>query len=208
MAENHKVEPGDCIFSIAYDHGFFADTLWNHQENKEIKERRKDPSVLFPGDKVHVPDKRLKEVSHPTNEVHKFRVKNTPKMLRIQFKYLEVPIKDTEYKLKIDNTDMTGKTDNEGWLKHAIPPNAKSAKLLFADGSEYEIDLGILDPVEEVRGLKQRLAALGIFDGAINSQMTEDVETALKIFQFANDLQPTGEPDDKTKQMLKELVGK
>jgi len=208
MAENYQVKPGDCIFSIAFERGFFADTLWDLSENKGIRESRKEPSVLFPGDVVQIPDKRLKEVSRTTNEVHKFQVKNTPKILRIQFKYLDTPVKNTEYSLKVDSTELKGKTDGEGWLKHAIPPNSKSAKLVFADGSEYEIDLGLLDPVDETRGLKQRLAALGMFRGSINSEMTNEVESALKIFQFANDLEPTGEPDDQTKQKLKVLVGK
>ena len=208
MAENHDVKQGECIYSIAFEKGFFADTIWDHPNNKELREKRTYPSVLCPGDPVFVPDKQVKEVSRSTNEVHKFQVKNTPKLLRIQFKYLETPIKDSEYKLKIDAVELTGRTDGEGWLKHYISPNARIAKLRFADGSEYEIGLGLLDPVDEVRGIKQRLAALGIFHGQIDNQSTEESKTAIKVFQFANDLDPTGDADDKTRKKLEELVGK
>ena len=37
-----------------------------------------DPAILLPGDVVFVPEKNPKEVSEPTNQVHKFRMKNAP----------------------------------------------------------------------------------------------------------------------------------
>jgi hypothetical protein len=37
MAINHEVEEGDCIYSIAFENGFFADTIWNHANNAELK---------------------------------------------------------------------------------------------------------------------------------------------------------------------------
>ena len=62
MAENYQVKQGDCISSIAFEKGFFPDTIWNHPENENLKELRKDPSVLLPGDSVYIPDKRLRNL--------------------------------------------------------------------------------------------------------------------------------------------------
>ena len=72
MPINHQVKQGDCISSIAFENGFFPDTIWNHPSNAELKKKREDPHVLLPGDMVFIPDKRPKEVSEPTNQVHKF----------------------------------------------------------------------------------------------------------------------------------------
>jgi len=208
MATNYQVKQGDCIFSIAYENGFFADTIWNHQNNKDLKEKRKDPNVLMPGDSVYVPDKRLREYSEPTNQVYKYKCKNTPKTFRIQFKYINTPLKNVDYKLTIDGKETEGKTDGDGWLKQSIQPNAKLAKVSLADGAEYEFKLGNLDPVDETAGLKQRLQALGIFLGAINSSIDDEFKNALKVFQFSHGLDVSGEADGKTKDLLAQLAGK
>ena len=61
MPINHTVRAGDCISSIAFERGFFPDTIWNHGDNSDLKTRREDPNVLLPGDVVVVPDKVKKQ---------------------------------------------------------------------------------------------------------------------------------------------------
>ncbi|MGC9973362.1 MAG: LysM domain-containing protein [Bryobacteraceae bacterium] len=46
----HVVKQGDCMSSIADQYGFFWETLWNHERNAQLKERRKNPNVLMAGD--------------------------------------------------------------------------------------------------------------------------------------------------------------
>ena len=208
MPINYQVKQGDCIFSIAFEHGFFADTIWNHPENAKLKEKRQDPNVLMPGDIVFVPDKRLKEVSEPTNDVFKYRCKNTPKMFRVQIVRLGIPVKDMEYMLDIDGVVKPGKTDGEGWTKQeAIAPNAKKAKITIADGLKYELNLGYLDPITEIAGVQGRLEGLGYYEGAINNRLDDKTKQAIEIFQRSNKLEVTGAPDDKTKNLLVEMIG-
>lgn len=208
MAINYQVKQGDCIFSIAVEHGFFADTIWNDPNNAELKKKREDPNVLLPGDKVYIRDKQLKEVSKPTNDVHKFRCKNTPKTLRIQLMNFDTPISNAEYTIDIDGKESKGKTDNEGWIKQTILPNAKLAKLVLADGSKYELKLGNLDPVNEITGIQGRLRNLGFYEGSVNGQMTDETKNALRDFQHSHDLEVTGEANDETKDLLVKLTEK
>lgn len=208
MPINYQVKQGDCIFSIAVEHGFFADTIWNHPNNAELKKKREDPNVLMPGDVVFVRDKQLKEVSEPTNHVYKFRCKNTPKLLRIQFMNFDTPMSNLAYVLEIDGQKKEGQTDSEGWLRQYIVPNAKTAQLTLADGSEYELILGNLDPVDEITGIQGRLHSLGFYKGSINGQMNDDTKDALLIFQHSHELEATGEADEKTKDLLMQMTGK
>lgn len=204
---NHNVVQGDCISSIAFENGFFSDTIWNHPNNAELKEKRQDPNVLMPGDMVFVPEKRLKEVSEATNQVHKFKLKNTPKMFRLQLVRLGLPVKEIDYKINIDGVEKSDKTDGEGWIKPiGIAPNAKIAKIELADGSKYEMQLGYLNPIDEITGIQGRLYGLGFYKGAINGQLNEETKEALEIFQRSNNLEVTGEVTEETKGMLKEML--
>ena len=207
MAENYQAKQGDSIFSIAFEHGFFADTIWDHPNNKELKEKRKDPNVLLPGDLVYIPDKRLREYSEATNQVYKYKCKNTPKILSIQIMRSEKPVAEMNFTLDIDGLRSEGKTDSSGWIKKAVAPHAKKAVITLEEGQEFELRLGFLDPIDEISGLQGRLKTLGYYEGAVDGKMSEATTDALKVFQNSNEIDVTGVADDSTKGKLKDLIG-
>lgn len=206
MAENYQVKQNDCISSIAFERGFFPDTIWNHPNNKDLKNKREDPNVLMPGDIVYIPDKRLREYSETTNQVYKYKCKNTPKVLRIQIKYLEDPMPNAEYQLKVDGLEKKGKTDGDGWLQQSILPNAKRA-YLYVEEQEFQLTLGELDPVDEANGIQQRLRTLGFYDGRIDGTMNPETVEAVKVFQIKNGLTPNGTVDQTVKDLLVKETG-
>ena len=57
----HKVKQGECISSIAEDYGFSWERIWNDLNNEELKQKRKDPNILYPGDEVVIADKEVRE---------------------------------------------------------------------------------------------------------------------------------------------------
>lgn len=191
--EDYEVKQGDCLSSIAYDNGLFIDTIWNHPKNAALKEKRKDPNVLMPGDIVFVPDKRLKEVEKPTNEVHKFRCKNTPEKLKLQLFIEDEPRGDEKYVLEIDGLKFPGTTDSQGRLEQSIPPNARQGKLLLKGGEEvYELRLGHLNPHDHITGAQGRLRHLGFYYGSIDGEMSPELEHAIQEFQISQDIEPDG----------------
>lgn len=206
MATNYQVKQGDCISSIAFEHGFFADTIWNHPKNTELKERRKDPNVLFEGDIVHVPDIRVKEVSESTNQVHKFQCKNTPEKLKLQLFKENEPRENKEYELEIDGLKFSGTTDSQGRLEHSIPPNAKEGKLLLNNGEEiYQLGLGHLNPHDEISGVQGRLRHLGFYFGSIDGKSSPELDHAVQEFQISRDIEPDGELNDETINALEKV---
>jgi hypothetical protein len=222
MAEDYTVEPGDCMSSIAYEHGFFWQTLWNLSENAALKTRRKNPNVLMTGDVVHIPDLTVRNESGATETTHKFMLKGVPEMLRM--KLLDAnhkPRANLDYIIVIDGDSRRGKTDSQGELKESIPPNAKTGKLTFAAPGNKTgkptpgkpknqvmiLQLGNLNPISEVSGLKARLANLGLYKGPIDDNLDDATKQAISVFQRKKGLPVTGVADDATKAQLQQTHG-
>ena len=80
----HVVQEGDCISSMAESNGLFWKTVWDHPENADLKEKRQDPNILFPGDVVFIPELRLRLETKPVDGKHKFVRKGVPAKIRIR----------------------------------------------------------------------------------------------------------------------------
>jgi hypothetical protein len=207
MSINHQVKQGDCISSIAFENGFFPDTIWNHPNNATLREKRPDPNVLVPNDVVFVPDKRLKVVSEPTNQVHKFQLKNTPAVFSVQlFDYLEEPRANQNYEFIIDDKlTLTGTTTSQGVLEVTFPPNSNRGVLTVGDDREVvEFFFGYLETTSEVRGMQARLQNLG-FECPISGKLDGETIEAMKAFQRRFNLEITGKADSATLDKLEEL---
>lgn len=218
----YVVQQGDCVSSIAYEHDLFPDTIWDHPDNAELKKLRKDPNALFPGDVLIIPEKQLKEESCPAEQKHRFRRKGVPERLRIQFltgdEEDDAPRKGIPYTLDITTKNgdpvpqITGKTDNDGYLDEMIPPDALKGIIVLDEGEEeevYEIMLGHIDPIDTPSGIKARLENLGYECGEDNNTLDDITIEAIRMFQADNGLKilPSDftEIDQDTLDKLEEL---
>jgi hypothetical protein len=84
VGTTYVVRKGDCLSSIAFEHGFLWDAIWNHPDNAGLRSLRKDPDVLLEGDVVAIPDPAPKQVSVPTMANHRFVLRTAPTMLRLR----------------------------------------------------------------------------------------------------------------------------
>jgi hypothetical protein len=197
----HVVRQGECLTSIAAAHGLHPDTIWNDAANAELKRKRKDPSVLLPGDRLHVPERRLKQESGATEQRHRFRRKGLPVRLILTIRQGGQPRADTPYALTVDGRTREGTTDGDGKLDEPIPAGAHGARLVVDPGGEdeqiFELDLGGLDPVTETAGVQKRLDNLG-FTCESSGELDDQTAAALMAFQKEHDLEPTGSADAKT----------
>ena len=201
------VSRGDSIPSISKDKGFFWETLWNHGENSQLKAERKNPNQLVPGDEVFVPEIREKKVSKSTDQKHEFVRKGEPHKLRLQLKMLGEARANEAYVLDIDGELTEGQTDGEGKLEHPIPGNASRGRLILQDGKEIiPVRIGHLDPVDVIAGVQQRLNNIGFRCGAEGGdEINEATQQALRLFQEAHKLAVSGEPDEATKEKLRQI---
>jgi hypothetical protein len=203
MAEDYTVSTGECMHSIAFEHGFFWETLWNHANNAALKDLRQDPSVLFEGDVVHIPDLTVREESCGAEQTHRFRLKGVPAHLRIRLMQDDQPIANQPFELDVDGRTETGTTDGDGNIDVPVMPNASGGELIVGEGADravYPLDFGYVDPLDTESGVAGRLADLGY-------STDPDLAEALRSFQARNGLSETGEIDQATRDKLEELFG-
>jgi hypothetical protein len=208
MPMTHITSEGDCISSIAYQFGFFPDTVWSHPLNTALKHSRKDMNVLLPGDEVRIPDLRIRTETRPSDCRHRFRRHGVPERLKIQLLLQGEPRSNQAFELQIDSTKLSGKTDSQGCLEVPIRPNSLQATLMLSEtGESFQLNLGCLHPIETVGGVQGRLRNLGFYHGQIDDQLTDQTIEAIMAFQIHHELDPTGQFDDQLKLSIQKAYG-
>lgn len=209
MPITHTVEEGDCVSSLASDFGLLRETIWNHPQNQALKNLRKDPNILLPGDLVFIPDVSPKELSVPSDEAHVFKTKCQREILRIVIEDEEGnPRAGAKYSLEFGNVVKKGTLGSDGLMSITISAKAKEASLTVGDAKdehgiqEYRLFLGHLDPISDLRGVQQRLNNLGFDCGPVDGMMGPLTQAALARFQDYMNIEPTGELDDQTRSAL------
>ncbi|WAS97404.1 peptidoglycan-binding domain-containing protein [Nannocystis punicea] len=207
--KDRVVAPGECLASIAHEHGFFYQTLWQHERNAPLRSKRTSPHILLAGDVVHVPDPRPKEVSVATDARHRFRRRGVPELLRLRLLDDGEPRAGLAYRLSVDGTELTGETDADGWIVHYLSPTAKEATLVLdPDGrpEQHRLLLRRLDPPDTPSGVRARLVNLDYLAEAAGDSASA-LREALLAFQAHHGLPPTGQADPETRDQLRALHG-
>ncbi len=113
----HIVRQGDCLASISEEYGFLLSTIWNHPENAKLRSCRKDPNVLFPGDKVFIPDADVRVEESTTDERHTFQLLNEATVLHTRFIRNNRPSAGERFLLVVDSCEVrAGVLDDDGAL--------------------------------------------------------------------------------------------
>lgn len=209
------VEDGDTLVSIAERTGHYWLTLWDHPDNAELKEVRRKPNVLLPGDRVTIPLLQQRVETCSTGRVHRFRRKGVP--VRVAFKVIAQSgeaFSGKHYTLTVGESSCSGTTGPEGELEHFVRPTAKIGRLKvwletpgYPEVLEWTLKIGSLGPIDSIHGLQARLKALSYDVGHIDGTLGERTRGAIAAFQRDQKLEPTGEPDATTLERLEQAYG-
>jgi N-acetylmuramoyl-L-alanine amidase len=212
MPVEYTVQQGDCLASIAKRYGF---TDWNaiygHDLNSAFRKLRPNPWVLLPGDRLYIPDKKVKTESGQTTQTNTFQLTSQPTRFRVIVRNIDgQPLSGKKYKLSVGAATYEGVLPDGGLLDQSIPADALEGQLtVWLDDSDpdlmdtWTLKLGHLDPVESLSGVQARLNNLGYDCGPVDGINGPRTQAAVKAFQKDKALDVDGIPGPKTQAALK-----
>jgi N-acetylmuramoyl-L-alanine amidase len=211
---HHTVQPGECLVRIAARHGYRDyRTVYEHPLNAELRQKRPDPNLLFPGDVVVIPDKTPRIEQATTDQAHRYRLSTQRRMLRLVLLNLDgKPMAEQAYTLDIEGRLIEGITDGDGLLEQPIPLDAVNGQL-STDRYVWPLNIAHLNPIEDtqdngVTGIQARLRNLGYDPGPIDGIAGPLTEEAVRAFQEDNPpLAVDGICGPQTRAMLVKLYG-
>jgi len=207
----YRIKQGEDLATIAWQRGHDLNTIWNHADNAEVKEKRENPEILKPGDRIHIPDIEGKQESGGTEQRHSFRRKGAPPKLSMRFLLRDEPRSDQPYRINVPGQEIIqGTLDGDGAMEQVLPFGVDKVTIYVGEPEfeeRFELTMGGLDPVTELTGLQSRLLNLG-YACPQNGELDEGTQGALNCFQTDHDLEVTGHPDDATRQAILDAHGR
>ena len=214
MSETHTVQPGEYMELIAKQAGFSDyKVIYDDAHNAAFKSARPNPDVLYPGDKIYIPDRDPGADAAATDKKHKYVLKEPKLTLDVYLRRNGVPLKNRDYTLKFKSPDgkdqkLTGNTGADGHVlqKEKIPVGVAEVKLTLASLPSYTrtLKLGFLHPITVASGVQMRLNNLGFACGTPNGTASAAYKSALAAFQRKNlPKNVTGQADNDTIDALR-----
>lgn len=204
----HTVADGDCLLSLADQYNLPARAILRAEQNKELFEKRIDPKILHPGDVVYIPREVREGGPLATNRCHTYQLYRFHCLFRLKLDLSEVVDEDHSGMIRYRITLDTGKvynarvwpTANNSPQVIKIPILAGRGQLdVFLDEDDpeatlsFELGLGHLCPVDETRGLQERLENLGYHVGKVDGDHGPKTQAGVEEFMLGCEL---GENDE------------
>ncbi len=204
----HVVRQGEYVDRLAFMYGFDAAKVWDDGANAELKAKRGNPNLLYPGDLLQIPTAPRKgaPLSKGTTNAYSVRVPRTK--LSILFQEGDHALANEPYVVQGLGVPLEGKTGSDGAVDLEVPVHTRELIVTFTNrGVSYPVRIGNMDPIDEPMGVRKRLEQLGyydVFDGDAGSETEENerLAAALSAYQEAKGLPRTGEADGATRVAL------
>ncbi|HUO10730.1 MAG TPA: LysM domain-containing protein [Phycisphaerae bacterium] len=204
----HIVQEGEWVASIALNYGIteWNSVVWQHGNNSDLRNKRKNPRMLAQGDRLYVPPISSKEESRATEAKHKFKLKVPTESYRVRM--LDIhgkPLANEEYVLTLDYDPRGGKykqkkkrTDSNGLIDEKVPSTVVSGVLAIPRlRQRINLKFGFLKPLRKEeeklcrRGVQERLRSLGYPIEELSGEDDSPTRTSIQAFkQFCKENAP------------------
>jgi hypothetical protein len=208
----HVVRQGEDLHSVAWRYGVDPTQLWDHQGNAALRDKRK-AGVLLPGDLVTIPTPLERpSFSVSPGGTHRFKAMVPRHELRVALEQGGEPRADIPFTAEVDGVTHELTTDGQGNVVVPVGPSTRFVTLTLheedEDGNIHDenmrIELGGLDPNDNLTGVQARLRNLGHSPGAVDGEFGPRTKRAIEDFQRDEGLEITGQLDDDTRSRLAE----
>jgi hypothetical protein len=196
MSQIYIAEAGDDLFTIAGRFGF-ADEKALLSANQDLMSHRK-ANLLYPGDKVTIPEKKPGSYSASEKKTNTFVLKAPVRTLKLSLKDGKGAARSgCKYVLTVGADSIEGTTDASGKIEAELSWKVTTATLTLEDGASCELRIGELNPMGATldggaSGAAQRLLLLGYDPGATDGSEPEVLESAMIAYAEATDADPDG----------------
>ena len=216
----YVIRQGDHVERIARRFGFDADAIWNHADNAELRRRRGSPHVLAPGDVLFIPSPALRRAGDiRARATHRFRGARATVPVKVVVHLLGEPLRHERCELMISDPPEEATTDGEAVLSVDVPHDREEVVVHFPErGFRMRLRVGHLDPIDTEAGITARLENLGyLLPHELVATGHSDLNTpgirqrirrrGSGAFQRSQDIEPTGELDQATREALEREHG-
>ena len=215
QGHEYAVKQGDCLSSIASRKGLSWRLLWDHARNSELRGLRRDPGILFPGDRVFIPEVRPRWEKCATSAKWVFEYghrTSTEKRQLLLTDETGAPRAGVSFRVEVDGGALvsSGTTDANGVANFEARHDSERGVLTLDDGGEderFELFFGHLDPAVETYGVQARLDHLGFSCSAVDGEFGSRTTAALRRFQEAAGVEVNGVLDEATRSALESHHG-
>jgi hypothetical protein len=181
----HVVKRGECLSKIALQYGIHGwKRLWVHPGNEQLREKRKSPHVLLPGDQVTIPAIDVHEIIRPTDQTHRIIVSAALVEFRVILQdHNQLPYKEEAYELRLgaspSETPRTGKTDDKGKIVEQLAAGTRRVEVFLPRPRlRWAFELGSLLAIPDEKSLK------GESDPSTPALAVEAMQTRLLALGF------------------------
>src|SRR5256885_4806087 len=132
MPVRHVLEPGECLQSLALQHGFKdGKTIYDGPDNSDLRKKRAAPGEVAPGDTVVIPDRKPRELPVTKRKINRFKAHVPDALVRVHVcDEAGQALAGKPYELSIKDKTIEGKTTSDGAAEESVPFTAQSAKLV------------------------------------------------------------------------------
>lgn len=211
----YVIRQGDDVPRLARRFGFDADAVWNHPNNADLRERRSSPRVLAPGDVLFIPSPEEEPAGTvSTSSTHRFRGSPAMVPIRVAVHQFGEAICNERCEVLVTDPPLEATTGGDGVLSVEVPHHCDEVVVHFPDrGFKLALRVGHLDPIDTDSGITARLENLGyllphdLLATGHSDLNTPEIRDRIRrrgvmAFQRSQNLEPSGELDDATRQAL------
>lgn len=198
----YVIKQGDYLVKLAHELGFDLATILDHEKNAELKKKRPNPNVLYPGDVLFIPEPTppATPVAQGTSNDYGATVPTVKVTLVLEGDGKPMANQACEVE-GLPETSAT--TDGQGEVTFEVPVNVREFTVtLTGTDYQYQVMVAHVDPPTEQSGIRQRLTNLGHYRRASDPEDAEAYAGAVASFQQASGLPQTGEVDDATRDAI------